>query len=588
MNIGKAILLLLLLQRAVPTAPQPQARPAASPGSIEGTVTGISGELLSSAKVTLVGPIEEIGKAPFAPQVTVTTGTDGKFVFENVRPGTHQLEASRTGYISSGYGQTAPYPYGSPVPLVMVAGQRMNDIRLSLTPTGVITGHILDSNGQPISRVLVQALTSFYSPQGRILDAAQSVTSNDMGEYRLYGLRPGTYYLKASTMDSQVTDAASVALNRELSRIITGRFIPGTPVNGRTLSDGSVQQEASVPVYYPGVFTFQDAMPIKVRPGAMLNGTDITVSMSRVQTVRGFTVNGNTGRRGPMMLQLIPKDDEMHILWLSRDSQRSSDNGDFEIDGVVPGSYWLMATDSPLRAVVSVDVGKNDVNNVELIATDGYTIKGQIRWDGPEPAGGNAFPIIQLSSSQLSAGDVVVNGVFELRGVFPGRYELNVLRQGGILLQGDILSTGNVSPPGEQFLKSASFDGQDVLQDGIRIDGPPNGTLDIVMSTAKGKLEGRVVNEKREGTRNAVVVVVPDPPFRKRVNAYFTPNPDASGKFAIEVPPGRYKVFAWQDVEPDAWLDPEFIRNYEGRGVPVTIDEGKRESVEVGVIPYTP
>jgi hypothetical protein len=167
---------------------------------------------------------------------------------------------------------------------------------------------------------------------------------------------------------------------------------------------------------------------------------------------------------------------------------------------------------------------------------------------------------------------VANDGTFVLQNVFPGDYQVS----------SDVLDRSG------GYVKSVRLGGQEVLADGLHIRNQPEGELTVVVSTATGKLEGRILNGRREPAANATIVIAPEPSLRHRTNLFQTPKPDASGKFSINVPPGRYTVFAWEDVEPGAWFDADFMQNYENRGHPVTIVEGNTESVEIDVIPYMP
>jgi hypothetical protein len=138
------------------------------------------------------------------------------------------------------------------------------------------------------------------------------------------------------------------------------------------------------------------------------------------------------------------------------------------------------------------------------------------------------------------------------------------------------------------FIKSVRLGGQEILQDGLHIRSQPDGELNIVVSMATGKLQGRILNGRREPATNATIVIVTEPSLRHRTDLFLTPKEDSTGKFSISVPPGRYTVFAWEDVEPGAWFDANFMQNFESRGFPVTIVDGNTESVEINVIPYTP
>ncbi len=57
------------------------------------------------------------------------------------------------------------------------------------------------------------------------------------------------------------------------------------------------------------------------------------------------------------------------------------------------------------------------------------------------------------------------------------------------------------------------------------------------------------------------------------------------GRFAIRgIAPGEYKLFAWDDIEPGAWQDPDLIKQVEGQGKSVSMREGAKESVQVGLV----
>jgi hypothetical protein len=121
---------------------------------------------------------------------------------------------------------------------------------------------------------------------------------------------------------------------------------------------------------------------------------------------------------------------------------------------------------------------------------------------------------------------------------------------------------------------------------GLQLDSQPQEQLEFVLGTKPGSIEGVALNEKHQGLANVTVVAVPEMAYRRRTNLYKRVSTDPSGRFRIQgLRPGEYKVFAWEDVEKDAWFDPDFMRAYEGRGTLVTVREGASATVEPVIIP---
>ena len=126
----------------------------------------------------------------------------------------------------------------------------------------------------------------------------------------------------------------------------------------------------------------------------------------------------------------------------------------------------------------------------------------------------------------------------------------------------------------------------DVLDGGLHVYSAPENPLEIVISLDSGSIAGTVVNAKGEPLPNRTVVLVPDLRLRHRMDLFTTAATSDSGRFQMQgLTPGDYKLFAWEDVEAGAWLDPEFMRLHEYRGTPIYVGEGGGASAQVTVIP---
>jgi len=122
---------------------------------------------------------------------SATTDAEGKFQIENVLPGRYGVTLDRLGFVQPGHHSRL----GSP--LELKSKDDANDIVLHMQAAAVITGKIVDSDGDPIRGVSVQATRAGSRNPRDAHDTAYDNT-NDLGEYRLAGLRPGPYLITAT------------------------------------------------------------------------------------------------------------------------------------------------------------------------------------------------------------------------------------------------------------------------------------------------------------------------------------------------------------------------------------------------------
>ena len=160
-------------------------------GGLVGTfITGTPPPPISPPAVPPVPP-------PQVPAVTATS--DGRFSFRDLSAGTYRLTVAANGYVRQEYGQRSAYSQGTPITLI--AGQTNGDLTVRLIPTGTVTGHVLDDLGRPAMDAPVQLVRVVYGPDGKRFQAMASGNANDRGEYRLFWLPPGQYYVRAGQKD---------------------------------------------------------------------------------------------------------------------------------------------------------------------------------------------------------------------------------------------------------------------------------------------------------------------------------------------------------------------------------------------------
>ena len=136
--------------------------------------------------------------------------------------------------------------------------------------------------------------------------------------------------------------------------------------------------------------------------------------------------------------------------------------------------------------------------------------------------------------------------------------------------------------PENTYLKSIRVDNTDLGIGAFHVDSHTHGSIEIVLGTNPGFLDGIVVNAKGEPAPNVTVALIPSEPHRNQTDLYRGASTSESGHFEFQdVPPGEYKVLAWDDLEDGAWQDPDLIRRYEDRAKPVHINEGSKQSIEL-------
>ena len=126
------------------------------------------------------------------------------------------------------------------------------------------------------------------------------------------------------------------------------------------------------------------------------------------------------------------------------------------------------------------------------------------------------------------------------------------------------------------------MEGKDILDEGLTISAPGRVTLTIVVARDGGQIDGAVLDRDGKPVAGATVVLVPEAKKRSRADLFRQFETDQHGRYQIKaVPPGEYKLFAWDDVEPGIWWDPDFLAIYEKNAEPVAIKPGAREVVKL-------
>ncbi len=596
---------LALLLAQLGQAPQQQQQPRPQ-GSIEGTVTRLgTGQPVPNVqlRITRRGGAPQIGPAtgaaPIAlpagqvlqggargaqPAAPVLTDERGKFTFNGVDEGTYTVQALANGYVSQPYGQR--YPNGPGAPITVTGGQSTKDININLTPAANISGRLRDTNEQPLINVPVQLLRYSYDASGtRTYQSAGVTQTNDRGEYRLYWVTPGRYYLLGGRPTTGTNPLSALYLSELGALKANGNEVP--EVNGY--------------VFYPGVTEIANARPIDLQPGADLQTVDLVfASQPKTFNIRGKVIDSRSGQPPPAANVFVatqtPGLSAGGINELELDTRPIGPGGSFEIRGLMPGNYTVVATvtDNPTpgrsgplgqsSGFLPVVVTNADVDNVNVTVVPAGSIAGRLRAEAQLPQGMTLermrVRLVRVGQSpaqaasgallQSDGGTAQVNpdGTFRFNNVMPGDYRFEVLPAANTL-----------------FLKEVRFEGFDALNTPFRFSGTSNNGLDVLIATAGGRVQGTLTDLRSQPVPGARVLLVPDR-ARYRGDVFKTATTDQNGRFTlVGVAPGDYKAFAWESIEEYGWFDPDVLSRVESRGRAVHVTETSNESIEVRIIP---
>ncbi len=478
-------------------------------------VTAADGAPLKSSRVVLIQ--EDAG--PHDQAFSATTDSDGRFDIRRVIPGRYSFFAVHTGYISQRY-QARDINGGTS--LTLVPGQEIDGALFRLIRGAVITGRIVDESGEPMAKIGVIGLRKASAAEmaemeewGSRARKEQLVTTataltDDRGEYRLFDLKPGEYYVKASE-----SEAFQLGAEDGLSWITRNNL--GTQY---------------APVFYPGVIQLEQAQLVPLAAGEEARAE---FAMRQVKTVEvAGRVRAVDGRAASGAIVLLYISDA--VTWSDRLDTNTNSRGEFTIKGVLPGSYIVSAQQREedgkrLFAQQKLEVGNENIDSVLLAFTQGAAVRGRIVAVGASIPERVQITFESSQESDMAGGGSALSkpdGSFQINGVADGDYALRVydLEQGW-------------------YVRSARLGGDDVLEKGLQVEkGSVSGTLEIVLSSAGAQLEGAVTDHDKPAG-GAQVWAKPEPETtynRMRLKSATT---DQNGRFTFRtLPPGKYRVIA--------------------------------------------
>ena len=566
-----------------PPAPRPQtpardgpAQPATGTGRIQGRVLSAeTGAPLRRAQVRLFAGEQRINRL-------ATTDADGRYQISDLPAGRYNINVTRNGYVSLQFGQRRPFEPGRP--LELANGQLADRIDFALPRGGVIAGRITDEVGEPIAGVGVRAMRYQYMPDGRRrlmpanVPGVFNLQTNDLGEFRLYGLMPGTYIVTASP-------------NAMGGAMMMPAGAPGGPATIVGANDGS---DGFAPTYYPGTPSEADAVPITVSIGQETSASFALIP-TRLARISGIvrTSQGQPAANVNLIIQSAQPG-----MGVGFGGSTGAD-GTFLMMNVPPGDYMLAVRPRPVNpgtagaesefASMPLTVGGEDVSNLIIVTGHGGTVSGRVIFEGgtqqsaaqemPGPMGlrvtflpaDTNVPMMPMGAmGGIDNGAIGPNGQFQLRGV-TGR------------------GTFRISTSPQWSVKSVTLEGMDVTDTPYDIKPGANlSSLEIVITNVQSTVSGTVRTPTGEVAKDYVVVFFPANLREGDIPSRFVRavRPDQEGKYLVRgLPPADYIAAAVDTLEQGGQWDPEFQERVKPRSRRFTLREGQTLALDLDLQP---
>ncbi len=497
---------------------------AQDPLVVEGTVVnGLSGSPLGQVAVYIY---DDAGIS-----FDAMTDASGRYRFVRAKPGLVRLQPTKRGFFADG---------GPDRTVDVTAGVGATVPALKLWPGGVISGTVTDEAGEPMAGVSVTSLRREYVHGRRRLVHVTGTTTDDRGEYRLFGLQQDTYFVCAHPLG-----ITGLPLRRQLMGSEARGFAGPTLVYP--------------PTFYPAATEADKAKPVAVRLGQEQSGANISLRIVTGFRLSARLMNGLTN--APLS--------DAGLLISSRDypvslAGRAIAGGKHLAIGLAPGIYDLTSSSSygdlPLHGHQALEL-RGDRDDVVVTLQPQVQVRGKVR-----VAGEGSLDMSTLVVGVESGEDAVGLGV-AVPANADGTFAIGALQAGKY-------SPKLTGLPAGGYLQSLQIGEQEATLDLSAAAGQTVETTWVVSMRA-GKVMGRT-------TPGVVVALVPSADQALRQSRYQTVVADADGRYEFNgVAPGRYQVYAFTKVVPGAWMDDSFLAGLAVDGVVVKVEEQQTKLVDV-------
>ncbi|HTQ57013.1 MAG TPA: carboxypeptidase regulatory-like domain-containing protein [Bryobacteraceae bacterium] len=472
----------------------------------------------------------------------VLTDQSGAYTFKGPVAGLIMIGAEKEGY--------APAT-GRAVNAQM--GIRVGKVNILLRREGVVSGRVLDPNGDPMQGVEVDLWEKVFRDGKPTLRFRGQAHTNDLGEYRIAGVGTEGYVLEA----------------------LLGNLKPRTLV--RSGNKKAAQRAASFGVvrkmFYSNADSLEAATPIRVQPGQQAEGLDM-----RLRSVETFCFDATVRANNTTMS--IRETPESGGAFIGRADVKAGQA--FQMCGLPAAQYRLtiwsrnQAEATPAGKVVAFSrtdfaITDRDVSLGVLPAMPVIQLTGAVAVAGASTAprflSDLTAKLAPLEDRPISvsgtAAHVGPSGAFEFQSVFSDLYRLRL--------------TGL---PQGYYVKQLTQNGRDIPLTGLR---PEAGPISILLGSDGAIVEGRVTDKEDLPVHDAVVALMPkDAQDGARVLSQPS-SQDGGFAFSTDVAPGEYHIAAFTGLAEGEEQNTDFVRAHLGDAQEITLAPGSNQRLALQV-----
>ncbi len=523
-----AMIVVLFVQTGITLAQQSSSTGTAT---VEGTVVNA----LTSRQIPRAGVLlrdaQNVNKT-----VWVRADDTGRFLVKNVDAGTYRVTADRQGFFAENR-KNATQTF-----ITVSGNDHVKNVLVRLLPFAVVSGRVVDEKNDPIQHVDARLYGWDFIRGRRVLSSKGVAVTDDRGEYRIAGVRPGSYFL-----------LASFDFKKEWLRTMGD------------VAKNTRPDIAYLPEFFPGTTDFRDAQQITLKAGDEVLENFSFTSHPAV-SIHGRVVNGVTGQ--PMAKATVTASWAGIPIGIDQISAQTVEDGTFDMWGLAPGSYVLQTAfkdgDENYSGLHQVEVGGSGVANTEVAGMPDYEMHGSVRIAASQPA-----PIKYVSVEFMTVGDGPFN-IFRVGAGGP-----NFQLQGRLHLETHY-RVNAVNLPDEYYLKSVTVAGREVPKNDVVVTARYS-QIEMVISPDGGHVEGTVLDFKNQPVHGSYVMLAPDV-AEIDPDQVLQSRSDTNGKFVLRgVPPGSYKLLAFEDVNVDDLMaSPDVLKRFVDQGQALSIAENGR------------